>query len=171
MKTTLANGDSDGDGDYDEIYSFGARSFSIWDSAGNLVFDSGDEIARITAERFPDGFNSSGENESFDSRSDDKGSEPEALALAEIDGRTIAFLGLERIGGIMIYDVTDPTAPVFVEYVNQRDFAAATEAAGDLAPEGIAFVPADVSPTGAPLLIVANEFSGTTTVYEVAGGM
>ena len=171
LKTTLANGDSDGDGDYDEIYSFGARSFSIWDDAGNLVFDSGDEIARITAERFPDGFNSSGENESFDSRSDDKGSEPEALALAEIDGRTIAFLGLERIGGIMIYDVTDPTAPVFIEYVNRRDFAAATEAAGDLAPEGIAFVPADVSPTGAPLLIVANEFSGTTTVYEVAGGM
>ncbi len=171
LKTTVANGDSDGDGDYDEIYSFGARSFSIWDSAGNLVFDSGDELARITAERFPAGFNSSGENESFDGRSDDKGSEPEALALAEIDGRTIAFLGLERIGGIMIYDVTDPTAPVFVEYVNQRDFAAATEAAGDLAPEGIAFVPVDVSPTGAPLLIVANEFSGTTTIYEVASGM
>ena len=85
--------------------------------------------------------------------------------------KLMGFLGLERIGGIMIYDVTDPTAPVFVEYVNQRDFAAATEAAGDLAPEGIAFVPADVSPTGAPLLIVANEFSGTTTVYEVTGGM
>ena len=113
LKTTLANGDTDGDGDVDEIYSFGARSFSIWDAAGNLVFDSGDEIARITAAMFPDGFNASGENETFDERSDDKGSEPEALTLAEIDGRTYAFLGLERIGGIMVYDVTDPAAPSF----------------------------------------------------------
>jgi 2',3'-cyclic-nucleotide 2'-phosphodiesterase/3'-nucleotidase/5'-nucleotidase len=171
LKTTLANGDIDGDGDVDQIYSFGARSFSIWDSAGNLIYDSGDEIARITAERFPDGFNASGENDTFDERSDDKGSEPEALALAEFDGRTYAFLGLERIGGIMIYDVSEPAAPVFVEYVNTRDFAAMAEEAGDLAPEGIAFVSAEESPTGVALLIVANEFSGTTTVYEVVSGM
>ncbi len=171
LKTTLAHGDADGDGDFDVIYSFGGRSFSIWDSAGNLVFDSGDEIARITAERYPDGFNSSGENETFDERSDDKGSEPEALVIAELDGRTYLFLGLERIGGIMIYDVTDPTAPAFIEYVNNRDFDAATEAAGDLAPEGLVIVPAAESPTGAPLLIVANEFSGTTTVYEIVIGM
>ena len=168
LRVSTASTDTDGDGLVDRIAAFGGRSFSIWDTAGNLVFDSGDAIERITAELLPDFFNSSGENDSFDSRSDDKGPEPEALALGEIDGRTYAFVGLERIGGVMVWEITDPRAPVFVQYANNRDFTVATEDAGDLAPEGIAFVPAAESPTGAPLLIVANEFSGTTTVWEIA---
>jgi 2',3'-cyclic-nucleotide 2'-phosphodiesterase/3'-nucleotidase/5'-nucleotidase len=168
LRVSTASTDTDGDGLVDRIAAFGGRSFSIWDAAGNLVFDSGDAIERITAELLPDFFNSSGENDSFDSRSDDKGPEPEALALGEIDGRTYAFVGLERIGGVMVWEITDPRAPVFVQYANNRDFTAADEDAGDLAPEGIAFVPAAESPTGVPLLIVANEFSGTTTVWEIA---
>ena len=170
LRVSTASTDTDGDGLVDRIAAFGGRSFSIWDTAGNLVFDSGDAIERITAELLPDYFNSSGENDSFDSRSDDKGPEPEALALGEIDGRTYAFIGLERIGGIMVWEITDPRAPVFVQYANNRDFTAATEEAGDLAPEGIAFVPAEESPTGNPLLIVANEFSGTTTVWGITPG-
>ncbi|MFN3333100.1 MAG: choice-of-anchor I domain-containing protein, partial [Caldilinea sp.] len=129
---------------------------------------SGDAIERITAELLPEGFNSSGENDTFDGRSDDKGPEPEALALGEIDGRTYAFLGLERIGGVMVWDITDPRAPRFVTYANNRDFTVATELAGDLAPEGIVFVAAEDSPTGRPMLIVANEFSGTTTLWDIA---
>lgn len=168
LRVSTASTDTDGDGLVDRIAAFGGRSFSIWDAAGNLVFDSGDAIERITAELLPDFFNSSGENDSFDSRSDDKGPEPEALALGEIDGRTYAFVGLERIGGVMVWEITDPRAPVFVQYANNRDFTVADEEAGDLAPEGIAFVPAAESPTGVPLLIVANEFSGTTTVWEIA---
>jgi len=89
------------------------------------------------------------------------------LAIGEVDGRIYVFLGLERMGGVMVYDVSDPRAPVFVQYVNNRDFDAPSEKAGDLAPEGIDFVPAEESPTGAPLLIVANERSGTVTVYEI----
>ncbi|HHY58961.1 MAG TPA: calcium-binding protein [Chloroflexi bacterium] len=167
LRVSTASTDVNGDGLVDRIAAFGGRSFSIWDAAGNLVFDSGDAIERITAGLLPDAFNSSGENDSFDSRSDDKGPEPEALALGEIDGRTYAFIGLERIGGVMVWDITDPRAPIFVQYANNRDFTVATEAAGDLAPEGIVFVPAADSPTGAPLLLVANEFSGTTTVWEI----
>jgi hypothetical protein len=167
LRVSTASTDTDGDGLVDRIAAFGGRSFSIWDAAGNLVFDSGDALERITAELLPDGFNSSGENDSFDSRSDDKGPEPEALALGEIDGRTYAFVGLERIGGVMVWEITDPRAPVFVQYANNRDFTVATEEAGDLAPEGIVFVPAAESPTGSPLLIVANEFSGTTTMWEI----
>ena len=167
LRVSTASTDTNGDGLVDRIAAFGGRSFSIWDAAGNLVFDSGDAVERITAGLLPDAFNGSGENESFDSRSDDKGPEPEALALGEIDGRTYAFVGLERIGGVMVWDITDPRAPLFVQYANNRDFTVATEEAGDLAPEGIVFVPAADSPTGAPLLLVANEFSGTTTVWEV----
>lgn len=167
LKTTTASGDADGDGFFEEIYAFGGRSFSIWDTAGNLVFDSGDEIARITGEALPHGFNSSGENDTFDDRSDDKGAEPEALAIGVIDGVPYAFLGLERIGGIMVYDVSDPHVPVFVQYVNNRNFGVASEKTGDLAPEGIIVVSAENSPTGAPLLMVANEFSGTVTVYAI----
>jgi hypothetical protein len=167
LRVSTASADTDGDGLVDRIAAYGGRSFSIWDAAGNLVFDSGDAIERITAELLPEGFNSSGENDSFDSRSDDKGPEPEGLALGEIDGRTYAFVGLERIGGVMVWDITDPRAPVFMHYANNRDFTVATEQAGDLAPEGIIFVPAEQSPTGRPMLIVANEFSGTTTIWDI----
>ena len=117
------------------------------------------------------------EGPSFDNRSDNKGIEPEGVTLGKLRGRTYAFVGLERASGIAVYDVSDPEAPRFVQYVNPRNFAAEYELpdepgdwedAGDLGPEGMAFIAADVSPTGTPLLVVSNEVSGTTTVYEIA---
>ncbi len=176
LNITLANGDTDGDGDYDELYAYGARSFSIWTLTGgglDLVYDSADDFEQITAAELPAFFNSTNDdNDSFDNRSDDKGPEPEGLALGEIDGRTYAFVGLERIGGVMVYDITDPAAPTFVEYVNNRDFSvdATAPEAGDLGPEGLVFIPGADSPTGQPLLVTANEVSGTVTVYGVGGG-
>ncbi len=167
LKTTTASGDSDGDGLFEEIFAYGGRSFSIWDAEGNLIYDSGDQIAKITAELLPEGFNSSGENDSVDGRSDDKGAEPEAVTIGEIKGIPYAFIGLERVGGIMVYDISDPSAPQFIQYLNNRDFSAETEAAGDLAPEGIAFVATADSSTGTPLLLVANELSGTVTTYAI----
>jgi hypothetical protein len=170
LNTTTVNGDTDGDGLVEEIYSYGARSFSIWDSSGNLVFDSGDQFEQITAEMVPEIFNSNGTVESFDSRSDDKGPEPEAVVTGEVDGRTYAFIALERIGGIMVYDVSDPTAPQFIEYANSTDFTAPAEEAGAVGPEGLKFVSADDSPTGNPLLLVSAEVSGDTTIFEITGG-
>ncbi|MGR9053565.1 MAG: choice-of-anchor I family protein [Gammaproteobacteria bacterium] len=176
LKTTIANGDTDGDGDVDEIYSYGARSFSIRDASGRLVYDSGSDFEHITAQRLPLDFNSNNdENDSFDSRSDDKGPEPEGVALGEIQGRTFAFIGLERVGGIMVYDVTDPYDVRFVDYVNNRNFSADAQLAdgstnpevGDLGPEGLVFIPAHQSPNGSPLLVVGNEVSGTTTLYRI----
>ena len=158
LRVTNTLGDTDGDGDLDELYSFGARSFSIWDSNGELVFDSGNELATITAELVPELFNSQGDEESFDSRSDDKGSEPEGVVTGVVDGKTYAFIGLERIGGIMVYDVSNPTDPEFVRYVRSE---------GDIAPEGLDFVAAEESPNGNPLLVVAYEISGSTTIYEI----
>jgi len=171
LNSTTTLGDIDGDGLYEELYAYGARSFSIWDSRGSLVWDSGNDFESITANLLPQDFNSTNdENGSFDNRSDDKGPEPEGIVLGRYFGRTLAFVGLERIGGIMVYDITRPTAPEFVTYTNNRDFSiddATDPAAGDLGPEGLEFVPWYRSPTWRPLLIVGNEVSGTTTVYQL----
>ena len=171
LNTTLATGDDDGDGYHERIISYGARSFSIWDEAGNLVFDSGDDFEQIVAERYPEVFNASNDNRSFDNRSDDKGPEPEGVVVGEIDGRKYAFIGLERIGGFMIYDVTFPYEPIFIDYVLPRDFSVDPEddfpAGGDLGPEGLKFLSADIAPGGVPTLIISNEVSGTTTLHEI----
>ncbi|MEB3828212.1 choice-of-anchor I family protein [Phormidium sp. CCY1219] len=181
LEVTNTLGDTDGDGDFDRLFAFGGRSFSIWDETVNLVFDSGNDLESITARFFPENFNSTNdENQSFDDRSDNKGPEPEGVAIASLFDRTFAFIGLERIGGIMTYDITNPYKPFFVDYVNNRDFsiafdvdeegdpnptAAQLAAVGDLGPEGLLFISAKDSPNGIPLLVSTNEVSGTTTIY------
>jgi DNA-binding beta-propeller fold protein YncE len=170
LKVTSSRGDRDGDGDFDALYSFGARSFSIRRADGRLVFDSGDDFERITAETYPANFNADHESSAFDARSDDKGPEPEGIAVGSLRGRTYAFIALERVGGIVTYDVTNPYAPCLVSYVNSRDFAAEVgdPAVGDLGPEGLVFIEAKHSPNGRALLVSGNEVSGTTSVYEVS---
>ncbi len=168
LRVTTEDGDIDGDGDFDQIFTYGGRSFSVWDRAGNLVFNSGDAFERIIAQELPDNFNSDRDENTFDTRSDNFGPEPEAITTGVLDGKTYAFIGLERTGGIMVYDVSNPTEPSFVQYINNRDFTAdiETSAAGDLGPEGFVFISPEDSPNGEALLVVGNEISGTTTVYE-----
>ncbi len=184
------NDGKDGSGKYEKLFAFGARSFSIFDATGTLVYDSGDDFEQTVAAMFPDNFNCSDDDLGIDDRSDDSGPEPEGVALGTLAGRTFAFIGLEKIGGVMVYDVTDPVAPLFIEYMNNRlfdqdlldtfeDYASADPAdqaalmaalqAGrfDIAPEGLLFIPAVDSPSGQDLLVVANEVSGTTSVYRV----
>jgi len=176
------------DGSYRELHAFGARSFSIWDAAGRLVFDSGDDLEWITAQAYPDNFNASNSNSEFDNRSDDKGPEPEGVVVGKAYGRDYAFIGLERIGGVVVYDIGNPRAPVYVDYINNRNFTdengdtiplsleppegedepdISNPAAGDLGPEGVYFIKAEDSPTGRPLLALGNEVSGTTTLFDI----
>lgn len=160
-------GDIDGDGDVDELYSYGARSFSIWDDTGNLVWDSGDAIEQYIANNHPAFFNcNDGLASEMDDRSDDKGPEPEAVTVGAIGNRFYAFIGLERQGGIMVYDITNPNNPIFESFVNTYDTNTGTMI--DIAPEGLVFVPAANSHNGKNMLIVSNEVSGTTTIYEVS---
>ncbi|WP_293369865.1 choice-of-anchor I family protein [Nevskia sp.] len=156
-------------GQLTELEVIGARSFSIFNEAGSLVFDSGADFERITAARYPLNFNASNDNNNFDDRSDNKGPEPEGVVLGTVRGRTFAFIGLERIGGVMIYDITDPASATFVDYVNNRDFTLSPTGAAptDNGPEGLAFIEAKDSPTRQPLLVIGNEVSGTTTIYSV----
>ena len=140
---------------------------------GNLVYDSGDILERVTST--VGRFNSdNSENQSVDLRSDNKGPEPEAIAVGSTpEGRTYAFVGLERVGGVAVFDVTNPYATTFKTYVNNRDFSVVVnltvdpDAAGDLGPEGITFISAANSQTAAPMIAVANEISGTTTLFSV----
>lgn len=171
LTVTTFDGDIDNDGEFEALYALGARSFSIWAEDGTQTYDSGADFERITAQRFPDNFNASNDENDPEGRSDNKGPEPEGVVLGELAGRTFAFIGLERIGGVMVYDVTNPQRARFVQYVNPRDFSKDPESelalVGDLGPEGLAFITAEDSPNGSPLLVVGNEVSGTTAIYQI----
>jgi hypothetical protein len=163
------SGDTDGDGDYDEIHVMGGRSFSIFNpNDGSLVWDSKDIIEQITSNHPTFGaiFNASNSEGTpgLKNRSDDKGPEPEGITVQTIYGKNYAFVSLERIGGVMIFNVDVPTNPVFVGYANNRS----TSVSGpDLGAEGIIFIPAAQSPSGNDILILANEVSSTLSVYQI----
>lgn len=163
------SGDTDDDGDLDEIHTMGGRSFSIWSaSTGQLVFDSKDLIEQITSTHpdvaaFFNASNGTG-NATLKNRSDDKGPEPEGVSTAFINGSHYVFVSLERIGGVMTFNVNDPLNPVYVGYYNNRT---QTGAGPDLGAEGIIHISANASPNGNALVILANEISSTLSVYQV----
>ncbi|MGF7151684.1 DNA-binding beta-propeller fold protein YncE [Sphingomonas zeicaulis] len=158
-------GDTDGDGDFDVIYTLGGRGISIFrqeaDGSITKVRETGGEFESIIAQNYPAIFNSnqSTAGSSADTRSDDKGPEPEGVTIGKIGDRTYAFIGLERVGGYMVYDVTDPANAFFVTYKPQT--------AQDLGPETSVFVSAEDSPTGQALLISGQEISNTVTLYSI----
>ena len=141
-------GDYNKDGTLDQAYAFGSRSFRIYDTKGNLVFDSGnqlDEIAK-TAGIYDD------------KRSDAKGMEPEMVTTQKINGRVFAFVGLERgtSASIAVYDVTDPGKSTFFKLLQNVN---------SISPEGLEFVSTDSDGSG--FLLAANEVSGTLDTYQV----
>ncbi|MCM3030239.1 choice-of-anchor I family protein [Niallia sp. MER 6] len=149
----------------DAIYTLGGRSFSIWKAdTMELVYDSGSDFEDITAAQYPDVFNWSNDDNVLEKRSAKKGPEPEDVKVGQIGNDLYAFIGLERIGGYMTYNISNPSSPSFANYLNTRDFSSAVS--GDVAPEGLEFIEAADSPTGRPLVLVGNEVSGTVSVNE-----
>ncbi|MCP4522388.1 MAG: calcium-binding protein [Cytophagales bacterium] len=179
LKTTTANGDLDNDGTYEYIYSYGARSFSIYDEKGNQVFDSNNDFEVELAKNYAEFLNAQYDDEDFEwksakNRSDDKGVEPEGVVVGKVNGKTFAFVGLERMGGVMVYDVSSPKEAKFVQFISTAKYGEGdgeenlkAGLAGDLAPEGLAFVSAEDSPIAKPLLFVANEVSGSVAVFAM----
>ena len=157
-----ANTGKNAAGQCSELYSFGSRSFTIWDTSLNRVWDSGDEFEQRTTALPNALFNPTHDSNTLDNRSPSKGPEPEGVAIGRFGTRTIAFVGLERVGGVMVYDITSPTSPVFLTYFNQR-----TGAPGDRGPEGLLLIPAAKSPNGKPLLVIGHEVSGTTSIVQI----
>ncbi len=165
LTVTTTLGDTDGDGEYEELYAFGGRSMGVLDARADVIADTGDELEQFTAQDNPMTFNANHSPEDdgtfpFDNRSDNKGPEPEGIDAGEIDGSPYAFLSNERQGGIFAYDMSAPSgAPRMAGYVNTRE--------EDLGPEGLLFVSAKDSPSRRPLLLSANEVSGTLSIIEV----
>lgn len=170
IKVTTATGDINGDGLYEEIHVFGGRSFSIFNgTTGALVYDSADDMERIIAADpvYSAIFNASNSNNNFKNRSDDKGPEPEGVVVKQINGSTYAFIGLERVGGIMVYDITDPAAPVYQSYVNNRGAVEGANESGDLGPEGLIYIAPEENTLAKGLIVVANEVSATLSIYSL----
>lgn len=167
FRVSTFSGNSDSDADFEQIYALGGRSFSIFNTDTKLlVFDSGDDFEMYTAmtPSINPIFNADHEDNVAKGRSRAKGPEPEGVTLAEIAGKTFAFISLERVGGVMVYDVTNPNDVKFVDYKNSRSVSAY---AGDHGPEGITYIKAADSPTNKDYIVVANEISGTLTLFEV----
>ncbi|HEX3039152.1 MAG TPA: choice-of-anchor I family protein, partial [Caproiciproducens sp.] len=164
--TCLDTSDYDGNFEAGKSYLFGGRSVSVWDAdTMKQIADTGSDFETITAKANPAHFNCSNDDVEADSRSNKKGPEAEFVTTGAVDGKPYAFIGLERIGGVLAYDISSITAPKPVDYLNTRDFSAPV--AGDDSPEGLDFVPAADSPNGYPLLLAANEVSGTVSMMKV----
>lgn len=168
LKVIQAMGDENNDGIHEKLFTYGARSFSILDQNGEMIFDSGDDIERITASIHGAAFNNDEDVNEGDTRSDAKGPEPEALAIGTIGDKTYAFIGLERMGGVMVYDITNPYNVTFSDYFYNRGLTEDADITGDLAPEGMAFISADQSPTNQALLVIGNELSGSVAIWQIS---
>jgi hypothetical protein len=165
FRVTNLNGNTDADAEFETIHCVGTRSFSIFNTTTKqIVFDSGDDFERYTAANLPILFNADHESNTPKGRSRAKGPEPEGVTIAQIATETFAFVSLERVGGVMVYNITNPNNPVFVDYKNSRSTSAYT---GDHGPEGITYIAPANSATGKGYILVANEISGTITIYEV----
>jgi PKD repeat protein len=165
-------GDTDNDGLIDLPTMMGTRSFTIWNSSnGSLVYDSGSTLEMFAAANDPESFNTnSGNLSNTDTRSDDKGPEPEAVAYASLGGRDYAFLGCERQNGIYAFDITDLTNVKVVGYFNT---ISSTQDSGGafISPESIKFIHAGTNPSGKNLLVVGYEgtgANGSVAVFEFA---
>lgn len=164
------SGDTDGDGDYDELHVMSGRSFSIWNPVtGAQVFDSKDLIEQITANHptFGGLFNASNSigTPALKNRSDDKGPEVEGIAVHTFNGHHYVFASLERIGGVMIFNIDNPASPTYVGYANNR--SASNPNGPDLGAEGIIVIDAQDSPNGQHLVLLANEVSSTLSIYQM----
>jgi len=168
-------------GRFTRLYAFGGRSLAVWTTRGELLADTGDAFERLMAAAVPAFFNVPDDSNAFDRTSQGRGPEPEPLAVGTIGARSYVFVGFERIGGIMVYDITDPRNPHFEQYINNRNFAidpAAVcvkdqpkspdcAAVGDLSVEGVLFIPPGDNRWGVPLLVVSHETSDSVTVFRI----
>lgn len=169
LEVSTAGGDLDGDGDLDELWCFGTRSFSVWRLVGRRppvrVFDSGHDFEWVTAREAAGRYNADSTPEGVpDECSPKRGPEPESLAVGAVGKRMVAAIGLEKTGGAMLYEVTEPAAPVFLKYLPALD----EDGVVDFAPEGLMMVPAEASPLGKAMLVLSHEKSGTMTAYTLA---
>lgn len=168
LNATNRTGDTDNDGDIDEINVYGSRGFSVWNENGVLLYNSGNLLEKIIAGHptFSAIFNATNSNSvTPKNRSDDKGPEIEGVTVANIDGDNILFASSERIGGVFLFNIDNPVSPRYIGYYNNR--TTTLPSGPDRGAEGIVYISAEESPNGNPIVILANEISSTLTIYQV----
>lgn len=154
-------GDTDGDGDFDELYVLGGRSFSIYNaSTGEQVYDSGSIIETQVYTKYDSTLLAASQ---VKGRLDNKGPEPENIVVGLVGDTTYAFVGLERASAVAMFNITDPAKVSFVRLLNNTT----TLNDGDISPEGLQFIPASQSHTGKAMLLVGHEVSGSLAVYTI----
>jgi len=169
-------GDRDGDGDIDTIHLRGSNSMTMYRN-GIALWDSGELLDQIQIKAFGvaniNGSHSLSSDKSTmnyvgQDRSDDKGSEPEGVAVGMVGNTRVAILGLERMTALAVFDITQPRSPVFQEWLQMLP-AKATPAKDvkHWSPEGIVFVSADKSPSGKALIITSYELSGSISIHQI----
>jgi hypothetical protein len=169
-------GDKDGDGDIDTIHLRGSNSMTMYRN-GIAIWDSADLLDQIQTQAFGVANINGSHSLSADKatmnyvgqdRSDDKGAEPEGVAVGMVGDRRIAVLGLERMSALAVFDITQPGSPVFLEWLQMLPTKATP--AKDVkhwSPEGIVFVPANKSPSGKALIITSYELSGSLSIHQM----
>lgn len=128
----------------------GGRTVSVLDAAtGEVLGDTGSQLdeAAAAAGVYPDG------------RSDNKGSEPEGLAVFAAGDGIWAVVGLERAEAVALIDLADPRVPRVRAVQSLRREGEG----GRLAPEDLAYIHQD----GAHYVATANEKSGTVSIVAV----
>ncbi|MEM1435355.1 MAG: choice-of-anchor I family protein [Pseudomonadota bacterium] len=166
LRISLVDG-LNADGLFEDFVMPGTRSFTIWNAeTGELVFDPG-SLEPLLADLDPTYHNvDDGDIGEFDNRSDDKGPEPEALAVIDLGTAAYLAVGLERQNGIMLWDISNPFAPIFEDYINN-----AVDASGAdflRAPESLSFIRPEDSPTGSLLLLAGYEDNdGAIALYSI----
>ena len=175
-KVNPTMGDKDGDGDIDTIHLRGSNSMTMYRN-GLAIWDSADLLDQIQTAAFGVANINGSHSLSSDKatmnyvgqgRSDDKGSEPEGVAVGMVGDRRIAVLGLERMTALAVFDITQPRSPVFIEWLQMVPTKATP--AKDVkywSPEGIVFVAADKSPSGKALIITSYELSGSLSIHQI----
>jgi hypothetical protein len=169
-------GDRDGDGDVDTIHLRGSRSLTIYRS-GVPIWDSGELLEKLQVNALGVA-NINGShalssdkttvNYTGQDRSDDKGAEPEGVAVGKVGDSRIAVLGLERMSALVIFDVTSPRTPLVVKWIQMMPITSTPVAqATAWSPEGVIFIPAQSSPNGKALFITSYELSGSLTVHQI----
>lgn len=129
----------------------GTRGWSIFDAAtGALVYDAGNTFEHLAVQHglYPE------------SRSENKGSEPEGLAVATYGGRTYAFVGAERGNFVAVYDLADPAAPLFVQILPTTN-----------GPEGLLPIPSrGLFVASSEVDVPEDDVRSTITVFGLGGG-
>jgi hypothetical protein len=178
LNVSRIDGDTDNNGKIDDVTAIGTRSFSIWEVQGDNTLvrthDSG-PLDGLLNTLDTGAYNmNKGAFAEVDKRSDDKGVEPEGLTIFSVDGKTLMALMLERQNGVLLYDITDPNSPLYLDYINTYGSGVIGADPGDrlVSPEGSLFISAADSPTGTSLLLVGYEgHDGGAAGAVIEGGI